>query len=85
MMWKQKQILFDLSMIQSHNCRTRVLGNTFDPDNQTTYGRGNLSFTTINLPMLALDAVSENPDDAITLFFEKLEHMEDEVFDQLFR
>ena len=64
-------------------CRTRVLGNTFDPDNQTTYGRGNLSFTTINLPMLALDAVSENPDDAIARFFEKLEHMEDEVFDQL--
>ena len=75
--------MFDLSMIQSHNCRTRVLGNTFDPNNQTTYGRGNLSFTTINLPMLALDAVSENPDDAIARFFEKLEHMEDEVFDQL--
>ena len=75
--------MFDLSMIQSHNCRTRVLGNTFDPSNQTTYGRGNLSFTTINLPMLALDAVTENPNDPVTLFFEKLEHMEDEVFDQL--
>lgn len=75
--------IFGLSGIVSHNCRTRVMGNVYDPEHETTYGRGNLSFTTINLPMLALDAVSENPDDAITLFFEKLEHMEDEVFDQL--
>jgi len=27
-----------------------------DPENEIAYGRGNLSFTTINLPMLALTA-----------------------------
>ena len=32
------------------------MGNVYDPDNEISYGRGNLSFTTINLPMLALDA-----------------------------
>lgn len=37
-------------------CRTRVMGNVYDPDNEIAYGRGNLSFTTINLPMLALTA-----------------------------
>lgn len=75
--------IFGLSGIVSHNCRTRVMSNVYDPERETTYGRGNLSFTTINLPMLALDAVTENPNDPVTLFFEKLEHMEDEVFDQL--
>ncbi len=37
-------------------CRTRVLGNVHDPSNEITYGRGNLSFTSINLPRLALIA-----------------------------
>ena len=37
-------------------CRTRVVANTYDPDNEITYGRGNLSFTSINLPRLALEA-----------------------------
>lgn len=37
-------------------CRTRVMGNVYDPDNEIAYGRGNLSFTTINLPMIALTA-----------------------------
>jgi ribonucleoside-triphosphate reductase len=37
-------------------CRTRVMGNVYDPENEIAYGRGNLSFTTINLPMLALEA-----------------------------
>lgn len=29
-------------------CRTRVMGNVYDPDREITYGRGNLSFTSIN-------------------------------------
>ena len=37
-------------------CRTRVVANTYDPNNEITYGRGNLSFTSINLPRLALEA-----------------------------
>lgn len=37
-------------------CRTRVMGNVFDKDREITYGRGNLSFTSINLPRLAIEA-----------------------------
>lgn len=37
-------------------CRTRVIGNVFDPDRQICPGRGNLSFTSINLPRLAIEA-----------------------------
>ena len=32
------------------------MGNVYDPEREVAYGRGNLSFTTINLPMLALTA-----------------------------
>lgn len=37
-------------------CRTRVLGNCHDKTKEVTCGRGNLSFTSINLPRLALEA-----------------------------
>ena len=37
-------------------CRTRVLGNVYDPERQISNGRGNLSFTSINLPRLAIEA-----------------------------
>lgn len=33
-------------------CRTRVLANIVNPDKAITTGRGNLSFTSINLPRL---------------------------------
>ena len=35
-------------------CRTRVMGNSVDPDKSVTPGRGNLSFTSINLPRLGI-------------------------------
>ena len=35
-------------------CRTRVMGNVYDPSREIVEGRGNLSFTTINLPRLGL-------------------------------
>jgi ribonucleoside-triphosphate reductase len=37
-------------------CRTRVLGNTYNKDSEIAYSRGNLSFTSINLPRLAIRA-----------------------------
>ena len=40
-------------------CRTRVIGNANDPERETTFGRGNLSFTTINLPRLAILAAGD--------------------------
>ncbi len=46
-------------------CRTRVMGNVYDPDREVTPGRGNLSFTSINLPRLAIQAKGD-----IDLFFE---------------
>ena len=45
---------FTVSGIRSHNCRTRVYENRFGP--KTSVGRGNLSFTTINLVRLALES-----------------------------
>ncbi len=35
-------------------CRTRVMGNHYDPTKEVTCGRGNLSFTSINLPRLGI-------------------------------
>ncbi len=37
-------------------CRTRVIANVYDPSREITYGRGNLSFTSINLPRIAIEA-----------------------------
>ena len=59
-------------------CRTRVIGNTFDPEREISNGRGNLSFTSINLPRLAIKA-NGNIDE----FFNSLDRMMDLVFDQL--
>ncbi|MBP1736657.1 MAG: anaerobic ribonucleoside-triphosphate reductase [Oscillospiraceae bacterium] len=49
-------------------CRTRVIGNVYDPERQVCSGRGNLSFTTINLPRLAIKSKGDIP-----LFFEMLD------------
>ena len=49
-------------------CRTRVMGNVFDPDREVTPGRGNLSFTSINLPRLAIRAKGD-----LDLFFDLLD------------
>jgi ribonucleoside-triphosphate reductase (formate) len=49
-------------------CRTRVVGNVHDPEREVTYGRGNLSFTTVNLPKIALRS-NKNVD----IFFEELD------------
>lgn len=59
-------------------CRTRVIGNNYDPSREIVTGRGNLSFTSINLPRLAIKS-----DHNVGLFFEKLEAMMDLAIDQL--
>ena len=59
-------------------CRTRVIANAYDPDNAISNGRGNLSFTTINLPRLAIKAKGD-----IALFFETLDNKIDLVIQQL--
>jgi ribonucleoside-triphosphate reductase len=59
-------------------CRTRVISNTYDPENQVTPGRGNLSFTSINLPRLAIQAHQD-----VHLFFSMLDIKLRLVCDQL--
>ena len=59
-------------------CRTRVMGNVADPTREITHGRGNLSFTSINLPRLAIEARG-----SISKFFESLDSEIDLVIDQL--
>jgi len=61
-------------------CRTRVLGNTYDPEREITCGRGNLSFTSVNLPRLGIEAKGDLNrfytllDDRIDLVFRQLLH-----------
>ncbi len=59
-------------------CRTRVIANLNDPGRETTSGRGNLSFTSINLPRIAILANGN-----VDFFFEELERKLNLVFDQL--
>lgn len=37
-------------------CRTRVIGNAYDPSREITSGRGNLSFTSVNLPRIGIES-----------------------------
>ena len=73
----------------SMGCRTRVAANVHDPSKATAHSRGNLSFTTINLPRLAIDCIMNTPGKSLedkrktfeidlqysVLFFQKLEEM----------
>ena len=59
-------------------CRTRVMSNICDSEKEISNGRGNLSFTTINLPRLALLS-NKNVD----WFFQELDKKIDLVVEQL--
>lgn len=59
-------------------CRTRVIGNSYDPENEIVTGRGNLSFTSVNLPRLAIKSKGN-----VELFFEQLDRVIDVVIEQL--
>lgn len=48
--------------VATMGCRTRVIDNVYDPNHRQVTGRGNLFFTTINLPYLALEVKENNPD-----------------------
>ena len=64
--------------VATMGCRTRVMGNTFDPSREISYSRGNLSFTSINLPRLALKAKGDEAS-----FFLALDSMMELVSQQL--
>ena len=59
-------------------CRTRVIGNVYDPERQICPRRGNLSFTSINLPRIAIKAKGD-----VSWFFEELERVMNLVVEQL--
>ena len=64
--------------VATMGCRTRVMGNVYDPSRQIAYSRGNLSFTSINLPRIAIEAKGDEK-----AFYEKLQHMLELVTQQL--
>ena len=59
-------------------CRTRVIGNVYDPTREVCNRRGNLSFTSINLPRLAIETHGD-----VERFFKLLDERIDLVIDQL--
>ena len=64
--------------VATMGCRTRVMGNVYDPSRQIAYSRGNLSFTSINLPRIAIESSGNEK-----AFYEKLQHMLELVTQQL--
>ena len=59
-------------------CRTRVMANHYDKTKEIVTGRGNLSFTSINLPRLGIEAHGD-----IDKFFQSLDNMLELCSDQL--
>ena len=61
-----------LHEVATMGCRTRVFENRFGP--KTSVGRGNLSFTTINIVRLAIECMGiSDPVERIGAFFAKLD------------
>ena len=68
--------------IATMGCRTRVFENRFGP--KTSVGRGNLSFSTINIVKLAIECMGiEDQQERVDKFFEKLDEMLDVAAHQL--
>ena len=66
-----KRYLYEVATM---GCRTRVFENRYGE--KTSIGRGNLSFTTINLPRIAIEVMTiKNPEERIDRFFEKLDSL----------
>lgn len=65
-------------------CRTRVMSNIVNPEKAIVTGRGNLSFTSINLPRLGIkNGIVTNEKADIQAFYNDLEELMDMVKDQL--
>ena len=58
--------------VATMGCRTRVYGNMFGP--KTSIGRGNLSFTTVNIVRIAIECRHiQNKEERIAAFMEKVD------------
>lgn len=67
-------------------CRTRVMSDVTDRNNETTGGRGNLSFTSINLPRIAIKhgiCLKERDKADMDGFYQELSEKMELVRDQL--
>lgn len=73
--------MFDLSGIVSHNCRTRTIQNVHNPRQNVTSGRGNITFTTINLPRLGLLA-KHDLNKFFKLFDDRIECCISQIYDR---
>ncbi len=72
--WRPDDPLRYLHEVATMGCRTRVFENRFGP--KTSIGRGNLSFSTINIVKLAIECMNiEDKEMRIGQFFAKLDHM----------
>ncbi|MCQ2142010.1 MAG: anaerobic ribonucleoside triphosphate reductase [Bacteroidales bacterium] len=70
--WKEDDPKRYMHEVATMGCRTRVYSNKFGP--KTSVGRGNLSFTTINIVRIAIEAMSEpDKERRIAKFFDKLD------------
>ena len=72
--WKEDDPKRYIHEVATMGCRTRVFENRFGP--KTSIGRGNLSFSTINIVGLAIECMDiENKEQRIASFFAKLDSM----------
>lgn len=64
-------------------CRTRVIANVHDKTNQVSTGRGNLSFTSINLPRIGLLAGHGNIDKFYELLDDRMKLVKRQILERL--
>lgn len=80
--WDEKDPKRYLYEVATMGCRTRVFENRFGE--KTSVGRGNLSFTTVNIVRLAIECMSiVDKDERIERFFSKLDSVLDIAARQL--
>ncbi len=80
--WKADDPKRYIHEVATMGCRTRVFENRFGP--KTSIGRGNISFTTINIVRLAIECMNiKSKEERIAQFFAKLDNVLDITAQQL--
>lgn len=80
--WKAEDPKRYVHEVATMGCRTRVFENYFGP--KTSIGRGNISFTTINIVRLAIECMEiKDKEERINSFFAKLDKVLDLTAKQL--
>lgn len=72
--WREDDPKRYIHEVATMGCRTRVFENRFGP--RTSVGRGNISFSTINIVKLAIECMDiKNEEERIAAFFAKLDNL----------